>query len=238
MLTLRLATSGSSLRRTDVELRVGARLREQLVSRVGECLVGHSPGVQQLHGEARRLAQAADRARNKREHLRVPQAPERARGSLDDRVGAVLLPLALVVIGEVEIRLAGILAGRALPAAGDREERLDVLLFGPVRKYFSTACCTCNVRVMVAPAGSRNWTSAAPWSSVGRKPVGSRKNSRINSATTPRTSRRRTTCGPLPCDHADEPVAEAVEAVVELDPAGFDRVGEPGRRGQARFARP
>src|SRR5206468_5041908 len=99
-----------------------------------ELLRAHAAGVEQLHGEAGRLAKAADRAGNESEHLRIAKPAERARRTLDDRVGAVLGSFAFVVIGEVEERLPGILSGSALAAAGDGEERLDVLAVGTVEE--------------------------------------------------------------------------------------------------------
>ena len=73
-----------------------------------------------------------------------------------------LLSGALVVIGEVDKGLPGVLARGALAATRDGEIGFDVLRLRPVQEVVSTARCTWTVRVVVAPAGSRNWTSAAP----------------------------------------------------------------------------
>ena len=181
MLTLRLATSGQLAEADRRELGIGATPAASSRSRASaNCSrlrppVFCSSMVKPVDWPRPRIAPgtsaktcASRRPRN---------AP---RGALDDRLGAVLRALALVVIGEVEEGLAGILAGRALAAAGDGEEGLArSSCRGRAGNSSRPRAATCCVRVIVAPAGRRNWTSAAPWSSVGRKPVGSRKNSRI-----------------------------------------------------------
>ena len=60
-----------------------------------ECGAAHAAAVLQLHGEAIGLAEAADGAGHQREHLRVAQPAECAGRPLDDRIGGILLALAL-----------------------------------------------------------------------------------------------------------------------------------------------
>src|SRR5205823_11974290 len=95
---------------------------------------GHAAGVLDLHGEAAGGAEAADRRRDQREHLRVAQAAECRGRTRGDRVGVVLLALALVKFGKVDERLAGVLTGRPQAAAGDGEVGPYVLAFGTVEK--------------------------------------------------------------------------------------------------------
>ena len=52
---------------------------------------------------------------------------------------------------------------RAAASASDGEEGVDVLLLGPVQEIIlDRALRPRCVRVSVAPAGRRNWTSALP----------------------------------------------------------------------------
>ena len=103
-LTLRLATSGSSLSRTCCQHRIGICGGEQSVARRGELLTAHPARVLQLHGEAGGLAEAADRAGNQREHLRVAKAAECAGCAVDDRLRAVVRTLALIERRKVDDR--------------------------------------------------------------------------------------------------------------------------------------
>ena len=56
----------------------------------------------------------------------------------------------------------------------DREDRLDVLLLDAEEVLLDRACATSPVRGSVAPDGSVQITMPMPWSSCGKKPVGSR----------------------------------------------------------------
>ena len=116
------------------ELGVGRGGGEQLVARILEVLLAHAVRVQQFHGEAGRIAEAADRARHQREDLRITKAAEGGGRALDDGVGGVLRALALIVVGEVDVGLAAVLAAGAAAAAGDDEKVFTFFLSGPCRK--------------------------------------------------------------------------------------------------------
>ena len=122
--------AGADLR----QLRVGRGHPEQPVTRRLELVVGHAAGVLDLHGEAAGGAEAADRRRNQRENLRIAQAAECRGRTRGDRVGVVLLALALVKFGKVDERLAGVLASRAQAAAGDGEVGPHILALGTVEE--------------------------------------------------------------------------------------------------------
>ena len=160
------------------QLRAGIGKIEQPVARGRELRATQAAAVLELHGEAVRLAETADRAGHKDEHLRIAQAAERPRRALDDGVCGVFLALALAPVDKVEEALAGVLSARpaAASAAGDGEQGFDILPLALHRNSARSAPCTSCVRFSVAPGGSSNWICAAPWSSVGRNPVGSRKN--------------------------------------------------------------
>ncbi len=105
------------------QLRICIGFLQQAIARGEELLAAHAAAVLELHGEAARLAKAADRAGDEREDLRVAEVAERARGALDDRVRRVLLAGPLVPRHEVDEALAGVLThgAAAAAAAGDGE---------------------------------------------------------------------------------------------------------------------
>ena len=99
-------------------------------------------------------------------------------------------------------------------------------LSGPVRAFLDGSLNLRRAGHRLRRPAVAYWTSAAPWSSVGRKPVGRRKEEEDQDLQTP----RRRSPGTAICEidyvmtGVDEPVAQAIEAAVELDPADLDRM--------------